>query len=205
MNLMKKGFTLLELLIGMSVFAIVAASVYSSLYMGVKVWKQEENLDQTMQEAVLTLKVMERALRCAFLNPENEKISFDGLGERIDFFSTSPEGDIEKVAFYLHSNEGDSSFSLLRSRIKYMRLDDDEEPQEEVVNTKIRELRLKYFSKDENIWYERWPEESILPHEVSIEISFAQAFGKSGSFDLVKYINIPMANIMDLPRNEELQ
>ena len=100
--MMKKGFTLLELLIGMSVFAIVAASVYTSLYMGVKVWKQEETLDQSLQEAGLTLKVMERALRCAFLNPENEKISVLGLRERIDFFSTSPEGDIEKVAFYLH-------------------------------------------------------------------------------------------------------
>lgn len=202
---MKKGFTLLELLIGMSVFAIVAASVYSSLYMGVKVWKQEENLDQTMQEAVLSLKVMERALRCAFLNPENEKIAFEGLGERIDFFSTSPEGDIEKVAFYLRSNEGDNFFSLFRTTKKYMRLDDEKAPREEVINTKIRELKFKYFSKDENIWYESWPEESTLPHAVSIEVSFAQAGNKSGSFDLVKYINIPMANFMDLSRNEELQ
>ncbi len=201
---MKKGFTLLELLIGMSVFAIVAASVYSSLYMGVKVWKQEESLDQTMQEAALSLKVMERALRCAFLNPENEQIVFVGLGERIDFFSTSPEGDIEKVAFFLHSNEGDNFFSLLRSRKKYMRLDDEEDAQEEVINTKIRELRLKYFSRDENIWYENWPETSILPDQVSIEISFAPANNKSGSYDLVKYVNIPMANFMDLSRNEEL-
>ncbi|MCG2711838.1 MAG: prepilin-type N-terminal cleavage/methylation domain-containing protein [Candidatus Omnitrophica bacterium] len=202
---MKKGFTLLELLIGMSVFAIVAASVYSSLYLGVKVWKQEENLDQMMQEAVLSLKVMERALRCAFLNPENEKISFVGLGERIDFFSTSPEGGIEKVAFYLRPNEGDNSFSLLRSKVMYTRLDDEEAPREEVINTKIRELKLKYFSKDENIWHEIWPEELILPQEVSIEVNFAPAFEKSGSFDLVKYINIPMANIMDLTHDEESQ
>ena len=202
---MKKGFTLLELLIGMSVFAIVAASVYSSLYLGVKVWKQEENLDQTMQEAVLSLKVMERALRCAFLNPENEKIKFEGSGERIDFFSTSPEGDIEKVAFYLHGNENDNFFSLFRTTKKYMRLDDEEVPQEEVINTKIHEMKLKYFSKDNNIWYESWPEELTLPHAISIKISFAQAFNKSGSYDLVKYVNIPMATIMDLAHNEESQ
>lgn len=205
MVMMKKGFTLLELLIGMSVFAIVAASVYTSLYMGVNVWKQEENADQTLQEAGLTLKIMERALRCAFLNPENEKINFQGLGERIDFFSTNPQGDIEKVAFYLHSNEADNSFSLLRSKVKYTRLGEETALREEVVNTKIRELKIKYFSKDENMWYESWPEESILPHQVLIEVSFAQAFGSNGSFDLVKYVNILMANSLDLTNNEKSQ
>ncbi len=199
---MKKGFTLLELLIGMAVFAIVAASVYSSLYMGVRVWKQEENKDQTMQEAVLSLKIMERALRCAFLNPENEKIEFKGSGERIDFFSTSPEGDIEKISFYLQRNDDDSFFSLLCSRNKYMYLDDAEEAPEEVINTKIRELKFKYFSKDEKIWYENWPEKLILPQQVRIDVSFARYGDKSGSYELVKYINIPMANSMDLFRNE---
>ncbi len=202
---MKKGFTLLELLIGLSVFAIVAASVYTSLYMGVKVWKQEETLDRTLQEADLTLKVMERALRCAFLNPENKKIEFFGLGERVDFFSTSPQGDIEKVVFYLRSHEGDKAFSLLCSRVKYMQLADEEASKEEIINTKILDLKIKYFSKDENLWYESWPEELILPNQVCIEVSFAQAIESSGSFDLVKYINIPMSNSMDLTLNEQLQ
>lgn len=195
---MKKGFTLLELLIGMSVFAVVAASVYSSLYMGVKVWKHEENLDRTLQEAELTLKIMERSLRCAFLNPENEKIVFLGMGEKIDFFSASPQGSIEKVVFYLQNNEGAGTFSLFRSKVKYMNLDDQEAYSKEIINTKIRDLKIKYFSKDQNLWYETWPEELLLPHQVRLEASFAQAIDKSGSFHLVKYVNIPMANRMDL-------
>lgn len=203
--MMKKGFTLLELLIGMSVFAIVAASVYSSLYMGVKVWKQEETRDQTLQEAGLTLKIMEKALRCAFLNPQNEKILFEGLADRVDFFSTSPKGGIEKVAFYLRSNEDNGAFSLMRLKVKYMDLDEQEAYTEEVINTKIQKLKIKYFNKDENMWYESWPEELILPQQVCIEVGFVPNSGAGSSLDLVKYINIPMANNVDIILNEESQ
>ena len=203
--MMKRGFTLLELLIGMAVFAIVAASVYSSLYLGIKVWKQEENLDQTIQEAVLSFKVMERAFRCAFLNLQNDNINFVGTLDRVDFFSTNPEGDVEKVAFYLKSNEQSESFSLVRTKTLYMRLDDETALQEEVINTKIIDLKLKYFSKDEKVWYENWQEEKILPHAVSIELKFAPVDGKNSAFELVKYVNIPMANVMERSSDEESQ
>ncbi len=193
---MKKGFTLLELLIGIAVFAVIAASVYTSLYLGIKVWKQEDNNDQVMAAAVLTLDIIAQELRCAFINPKNETIKFIGAAEQVDFFSVNKEGDVENVVFYLDPGL-DSGLSCLMQSKRNCRSNDTEEPDTaKVVNSAVRSFKLSYFDSKNKKWFENWPEELVLPQEVKIEVSFFDKVNKENKLDLAKYVYIPAASII---------
>ncbi|MFH1459297.1 MAG: prepilin-type N-terminal cleavage/methylation domain-containing protein [Candidatus Omnitrophota bacterium] len=199
---MKKGFTLLELLIGIAIFAIIAACVYSSLYLGLKVFKQEESRDELMQQAMLTLDKLAKDLRCAFINPNNEQIKFIGTDAKIDFFIVSPELDIENTVFYLEENEDSDVFSLLMSKTKVRYFEGDAEGKSKisVINRSIKEFKLAYYDHETKEWYENWPRELELPKLIKIKISFAQNSNQENFLDLVKYVAVPIAQTLEFTR-----
>ncbi|MCP4650742.1 MAG: prepilin-type N-terminal cleavage/methylation domain-containing protein [PVC group bacterium] len=199
---MNKGFTLLEMLIGITIFAMVAAAVYTSLALGIKVVKHEENQDKLMQEAVLTLQEMSRSLRCAFINSEDtETIRFTGIVDRLDFFSINKEGDLENVVFYVEAGTGEDPWLLYRSRKKYLDIEDEDAGRVELIHSRVGEFKLSYFDAAEETWYEEWPEEFILPNQVKLEIDFIPK-DKDQNIELVKYMQIPMANVLEFPVEE---
>ena len=201
---MKQGFSLLELLIGIAIFSIIAASVYTSLFLGIKVSKQEENRDEIMQAAGLTLKEISKRLRCSFISAQNEQIKFIGTGEQLDFFSINGDGDLENLIFYLEPGSEEKSFLLYQSRKKYTQLDEETLAQVELINKNVRALKFSYFNGSEKKWYEDWPEELVLPQQVKLEISFCKTKDEEKYIHLEKYVNIPVANEIDLVKYEEL-
>ena len=151
---------------------------------------------------MLTLEVLESKLLCVFMSPENDKLKFIADSDSIDFFSVDSAGYIEHVVFSLESNKENELLALLMSRTKYTQMEEKIAEKKEVINTKIKSLRFSYLNRDEYKWYETWPEELELPQEVKIEAGFQDGTGKL--FELVKYINIPLANTLKLPGYEKL-
>ncbi|MFH1062728.1 MAG: prepilin-type N-terminal cleavage/methylation domain-containing protein [Candidatus Omnitrophota bacterium] len=158
---MKKGFTLLELLIGITIFAIISGAVYTSLYLGIKVWKNEERNNSSVQEIMLCFGLLEKSLHSTFLNPDNENIKFKGSLERLEFFAVNQSGQLEAVSFYLEpaGTSGKDLFRLLVLRQKPGQEKEQTESIPEVVNNRISAFKLSYFDQGKNQWFEDWPEE----------------------------------------------
>ncbi|MBI4845562.1 MAG: prepilin-type N-terminal cleavage/methylation domain-containing protein [Candidatus Omnitrophica bacterium] len=201
---MKAGFTLLELLIGIAIFAVVAASVYTSFYLGVKTWRHEETRDEGLQQAMLALETMALRLRCAFVSADNEKIKFKGSNEQIDFFTVNAEGDIENLIFFLEPRDSGQGYSLRQSSKKYIYLNDENPPEIEVINSFVKNFKVSYFNAKEQLWLEDWPEELKLPEQVKIEVDFEKNNLESSSLRLEKYVNILVTNEIILPKYETL-
>ncbi|MFH2138962.1 MAG: prepilin-type N-terminal cleavage/methylation domain-containing protein [Candidatus Omnitrophota bacterium] len=196
---MRNGFTLLEVLIGITIFAIVAASVYTSLALGIKVFKQEEARDELMQEAMVTIGEVQRCVRCAFINPENENIKFLGTKDSLDLFSVNQEGDVENVSFYLEASDGDPGVkALFRVTRPYLQSENEEIPGNvELIHEGIEKFELSYFDAKDQKWYEEWPEELTLPSQIKLDIGFKAANEKQSGIELAKYMNIPLAKIIN--------
>lgn len=204
MNNMKKGFTLLELLIGITIFAIISGAVYTSLYLGIKVWKNEEKNNSNVQEIMLTFDLLEKSLFSAFINPDDENIKFKGSAEKIEFFAVNKLGQLETVSFYLEPEDSQNLFKLLVLRQKYARkLLEQTEIVPEVVNNRIGAFKLSYFDKGKNKWHSDWPDELSLPDQVKIEIDFKSADKDAAVLHLEKYISIPIANEIQFAAIEE--
>ncbi|MBU1086053.1 MAG: prepilin-type N-terminal cleavage/methylation domain-containing protein [Candidatus Omnitrophica bacterium] len=200
---MKKGFTLLELLIGITIFAIISGAVYTSLYLGVKVWKHEEKNNSSLQEIILTFELIETNLFSTFINPENENIKFKGSADRLEFFRVNNAEQLESVCFYLDSAAEKDSAELLVLRKRYS-LPDQQQPEvsPEIVNNQIKNFKLSYFNNKENKWNEDWPEELLLPSQVKVEIDFKLNDSADSALHFEKYISIPAANKIELATDD---
>ncbi|RKY37333.1 MAG: hypothetical protein DRP78_01390 [Candidatus Omnitrophota bacterium] len=191
------GFTLLELLIGISIFAVIIVSVYTSLFLGIKVWKCEETRDNSLQEALSSFEQVSVKLQSAFISSDNERIKFVAGPESIDFFSVNTDGDLENVVFYTEINDGSPGLSLLQSITKYTELDDEEEPKiVATVNTKINSFRYSYFNRTDGQWYQDWPDQKKLPHQVKLAADFIDSSANDGLLRLVKYVYIPTGHTL---------
>ena len=92
------GWTLLELLIGLGIFALLAAAVYTALHMGLSTWKRMDlNADRT-QELRVVLDRLSTDLRNSFPSrgmKETLWAPFEGRSDQLTFptliFFRSPE------------------------------------------------------------------------------------------------------------------
>lgn len=92
----KDGFTIVELLITLIVFAFIIGMIYATYSMGIFMWKTTETKLWTVQEARMSLERMIREARGAkkgtvmigdgkltFRNISNKEISFEKSGDKI--------------------------------------------------------------------------------------------------------------------------
>jgi len=190
---MKRGFTLLELLIGVTIFAILAGSVYVSLYLGIKVWKGEENRNETLLEAINTFNVMAKRLHCVYFNPDNEQLYFKGLKQELEFFSVDENGDLINVIFYLEPGV-ENKFNLYLATKKYTQLSSEKASQIELISRKVSKLKFSYYNAQRDQWTDDWAVEKELPNQVKLEIAFITGATQIDELAMVKFINIPVAN-----------
>ena len=104
----KTSFTLIELLLGLAVFSIVALSVYSVFSSGLRLSRHSENQSDIYREARLVFGLfaneLERMVPYNFGNSYNDKFAFLGKKDEITFLTPSDEG-LKVVTYYLVSPE----------------------------------------------------------------------------------------------------
>jgi prepilin-type N-terminal cleavage/methylation domain-containing protein len=103
-----RGFTLLELLLGISLFSVVAVCIYSTFWAGVKLSRRSENEGGSYREAHWALEIMakdmENTVPYDFSSSYPGKTAFEGGENKITFMTSSQDG-LKAVSYYLVSPE----------------------------------------------------------------------------------------------------
>ncbi|MBN2452968.1 MAG: prepilin-type N-terminal cleavage/methylation domain-containing protein [Candidatus Omnitrophica bacterium] len=104
----RAGFTLIEILIAITTFTIIAAAIYSSLSAGLRMWRRSNTMIGELQSARVFFSLASSDLRNAVIyNPEG--VNFEGSGSGMAFMSIVTGGgrertrgpELAKVAYYL--------------------------------------------------------------------------------------------------------
>ncbi|HSS65381.1 MAG TPA: type II secretion system protein GspJ [Gammaproteobacteria bacterium] len=182
-----RGFTLLELLLGMAVLALMAGIVLGGIRLGVKSWDAAAERSAAVEEMRVVHALLRRqlssALPLATSRAGGWNLVFEGDPQSLRFVSELPGyvsgGGIHFVTLALAKGaEGDDL--VLRWRPLHA-LDADEPPDEAVLARNVEKLRLRYFgARTRNAlseWLESWRDSRTLPR--LIEISLEQGGGES--------------------------
>lgn len=184
-----RGFTLLELVISLTIVSLVAVLVYATLNIGARAAQSGETRSVENQRARAALSLIARQLKSAYpLTLQGEKgafVYFFGEQTELSFVSGAgrPEaGGLEKVTYFLRENEGRRSLwvrtstptlpaDLLQNREGSIRqesevLPDVEEVTWEYLNRSQNQLDSRSQPREE--WTDRWDgeKESALPAAV---------------------------------------
>ena len=177
-----RGFTLMEMLLAVTLFAIVMASGFGVFRMGLQIWQRMQGRSSLERKTVLTLEKMGRDLRAAIRIPAQK----EALGKQnIEYAGSNSEFNFPAIVTKFGKKGGETTQT---GRITY-RFESSSEtlckklenatdfylkravPCEPVVQ-QVQSLKFRYWLYDkigkEYDWYDEWDASRGLPKAVSL-------------------------------------
>lgn len=175
-----KGFTLIEILVTLSIMAIIAGAIFSTLAGGINVYKRVKTLTGERADILLSLEKLEEDLNNVFIM---SGIGFTGDAKKVVFpklISASclrPGEDktpLGKASYYFD----DRSSALFKEEQGYARAvsksNESECAPERLAS--VKDLTFSYYYFDAETkgyeWRDSWSAENSLPLGVKIEATF---------------------------------
>lgn len=173
----RAGFTLIELIVSITIFTIVMVTVYGVFCMGIKTWRRGQERSP-LQKVRLAFLRMEKELKNTFFFSNR---LFKGTSTEVEFPLTVPISDEDKDAIYIVTysviEDEYSGFRELIRKEKVYSVNMEEEIGGRIrkLLTSIRSLRFEYAHESSDPsqnfeWQGDW-EEDKLPSGVRISLS----------------------------------
>jgi len=186
----RSGFTLVEILVAVTLFMIVIGAIYGTIQAGnASVAKTEERVD-VYQTARIVLDQMVSELSSAYQPSETKQstlIGEDTPGEetapqydKLTFLTTShhasntsePASDVCKVSYTVHVTPEGEPLGLYMEEDLHPGLSMNSEPANPVrLSDLVVGINFQYFDSDTEEWQKEWVDRKTLPKAVRIELA----------------------------------
>ena len=202
----QKSFTLIELLIAITIITLIVLSLYSAFSTGILAYKKMDSAFESFQEARIILNRLEADLKNSFAYSK-ESSSFKGNSQTLDFFNVSQiynkdkqYSDICRIKYELFGS------SLKRTAFTGLTaLTEDENVKPQDFSNSIKNINFEYAyinegEKKDIIWQNAWPQKDEqakqLPLAVRVKLLFINTEAKQQkTIEFTKTIALAQANI----------
>ena len=183
------GFTLIEVLIGMSLLSLIMLLLFGSLRISARNWDAGEQRIAEVSQMAAVQNFFRRYLSTAKpvqqiekddIDDEQSGLAFVGGHDSVDFVASLP-ASAGRLGLQIFSvklqSEDDSKAIMVAIKPFYPAADDEEWEKEEVeLISGIRQFKLSYFGifkqHEQAEWHEDWKDQDELPYLVKVEIEF---------------------------------
>lgn len=174
----KKAFTLLEVLLAISLISLVLAGVYSAFWGGISLSKRSEDSNRIFREirwAVDTLSHdLENMVPYDFSGSYEDKAAFLGIDNRITFFVESPQG-LKVVSYYLLQPENSSVYKVIIGKTYKKNVSG-------VIRSEEQAERREYLVREEQPLIDYLSGEAVNPEDVEVISTYVAENGLRFSF-----------------------
>lgn len=182
-----QGFTLIEVLIGMTLLGVMVTLLFASLRIAAESWHAGEAKIATVNEKAVVYQFFKRHLSTIrplplLYDDVNQNASagemvFQGLPQQLRFAAALPAASLRKGLQVFNLQLAPQQTSSLQVSLRpYQALDDGAEPIDPpvILLKHVRDFRLAYFGKREEedvaIWHEEWTGSETLPSLIKVDI-----------------------------------
>lgn len=173
------GFTLIEVLIGLTLLSIMLTLLFSVLSICAQSWEAGEQKLVEVNEIATVNNFFRRYLSQARAMPnefsdDKQKLAFEGQGKQIQFvsafYASTGKPGLQLVKIYLNEQNGEQA---LQVSIKpfYAKLDDDQWL-DVVLLKPVNEFELSYLGNDD--WVSSWQDNKEMPALIKVEIKYSE-------------------------------
>lgn len=177
------GFTVLELLVALTLLSMITLVILGTLRIGARVWERTTEEQGIVEETMLAHKFIRRWIEQAYplidrSDPLRPVIVFQGTGDRLDLVAPVPKGILEgglaRYSIFVQPVEGERHL-VVSSR--HERADQNAPPHpSSILLEDVSGFSLSYFgaqhSGEPDGWHDRWVDASSLPKLVRVSIKF---------------------------------
>jgi len=184
-----RGFTLIEVVLALSIFALLATILYGAFALSHTAVAKSQGIAGRSQKQRSTADLLGTYVRSAYpyrRSPQEQTIFFEGEGDSLTFISAYSHGmggrGMAKIQ--ISANEGDDGRAQLSleetTPVRVSGDDGGAGPNQRVVlQERISKFRLDYLDPqaEEETWQERWDgqERRVLPR--AVRLSFVEEGG----------------------------
>jgi general secretion pathway protein J len=178
------GFTLLELLISMTLLGLLMVVVFGGLRFGARAWERNEAHATATDDVRLVQTLLRREIARAYplflmdqANLANRHVDFDGSEDSMSFLAPALAAlaDAGRARITLSRAVHDGKTALVLSAVAELAA--DSRPYSEVMVDGLKSLDFSYFgadvSKDAPTWRTSWSNEKTMPQLVRVHAVFA--------------------------------
>ncbi|MBI2875701.1 MAG: prepilin-type N-terminal cleavage/methylation domain-containing protein [Candidatus Tectomicrobia bacterium] len=176
------GFTLLEVLVALTLMAMMVVLALGAFQIGVHTWQRGEGVVQEYEKGRRVYDQLSQDLKSAFLSPENAEIDFIGGSSSVSFVCTtsgltSLTMAWRRVSYFL---EGENGLAL-QEEMPGIAGGQDEEALP--LDPQVKGLSFRYLAppeeeeeEGEGSWVESWDshKEHRLPQAVEVTLRYGQ-------------------------------
>lgn len=173
------GFTLLELVIAMTILTLVTVIIGGGLRLGINAWKKGElETDETQRLRILS-GMFSQQLKSAYpykmIFDDKDVIVFEGKKNSL-FFVTNEAGSSFASLKWVRYEYRDNELLYKEGLLPDKELKEHISGDEETLDRDIGDVVFEFYSRDEESWKEEWEPSESLPEAVRIKISYFQPF-----------------------------
>jgi general secretion pathway protein J len=184
-----KGFTLIEVLIALTLLSIMVVLLFTSLKICADSWEKGETKITAVNEIAVVYNFFQHHLATAkpLFNTSatgEKSFSFQGNSQSMQFVSAFPAsaGKLGLQLFSVSLLEEDNDQFINVALVPFINLAEDENPSKEEVTLikHVSEFKLSYFGSEDGMtegsWNEEWVNKTVLPSLIKINITLANAY-----------------------------
>ena len=197
--LSQAAFTFVELMIAITIFAIVALVIYSSFNASIKVWRRGEESTAINQNLRIALDDFAKELTNAlsYTKDDDPEIYFEGKVDSIRFpvyLSLEKGGQFGIVTYRKEISSEKEEISLKREE----KIFGQTPPEPEILIDKIDEVKFLYVfdtgdPDNPYEWRESWETKSKIPRGVKLTLRL------QNGISFTKIVFIPTGELVKLP------
>ncbi|MBI5663528.1 MAG: prepilin-type N-terminal cleavage/methylation domain-containing protein [Nitrospirae bacterium] len=173
------GFTLLELVIAVTILPLIILIIGNGFRLGMNAWEKGEQETVWTQRFRVLSGLLSQQIKSAYpymMEVEDEKVAvFEGTSDSVMFVTALTDSDFGGFKWVRYSHKEGTLF-LKEGLLPDKELDDSIKGDEEVVDTDIKEIKFAYLSLEDNEWKDSWDYGKKLPGAVRVKISYFEPF-----------------------------
>lgn len=201
-----RAFTLLEIMIAISIFALVLTAIYSSWTAILRARKVAGDAAASVQRARISIRILEDSLGSvelfvrnanyySFVGENGSEASLSFVARLAKSFPRSGKFgdlDVRRLTFTVEKAADNSRQLVLRQNPVLMDLDVDEKEHPLVLAKNVQDFQLQFWDLRLNDWTDEWTQTNQIPKLVMVTLKLSDsAYSTQVQEEVTRIVSIP--------------
>lgn len=203
-----RGFTLLEVMLAVTILAVVMMSVYATWSAGLSGWKRTTGVSDNFQRLRVVMSALDDLTKSLVYQPSASNLYAvqhehdPGLGDSVGFVTASdlllPPAEasltgMRRVTVGLQRDEQGRPFLGIASQPALEVDDDDSGPVWRVLSAEVCGFAARFRDPRNGTWVDKWEEANLLPSAIEYTVAFGTPTSRQPPIIVTRGIEVPVA------------
>jgi type II secretion system protein J len=201
------GFTLLEVMLAVTILAIVVTAVYGIWSVSLQAWRRGEDAAAMFQRQRIVLESLSELTKSAVYFDSNTSVyrlygrHDETEGDLISFVTASdallPPSEMaiagmRRVTIWLAKDQLDRPL-LAIANAPALEIDDAPQPTSHVLSTDVSGFSVRYWHASMSEWRDDWQEENTMPDAIEFTVTFGGTGDRNPPVAVTRAVEFPIA------------